>query len=314
MSELEITAAALEALHGGSTSAALHFRRNHFPFPSEAPGTIAIEGAVTSPLRLGLAELERFGFAEHDVVLECAGHRRAELDPPVEGVPWGAGAVSQGRWGGASLAAVLAQAEPHPGAVEVVLVGGEGDFARSIPLVKARDEATLLAWSLDGEPVPLELGGPLRAIVPGNYAVDSVKWLSKIVVATVPFAGHFQVNDYCLVGADGIPDGTPLHELPVSSLVTATESRRIAGVAWGGEIARVEVQIDNDPWLAARLGDALGPYAFTPWEIAVELAPGAHTAAARATDARGNTQPDRPLWNARGYANNAMHRMDFVLH
>ncbi len=275
MSEIEVTPAELSALHGGSTSAALHFRRNHFPFPEAAPAAIEVEGAVAQPLRLDLAALERLGLVEHDVVLECAGHRRVELDPPVEGVPWEAGAVSQGRWGGASLAAVLAEAEPDAAAIEVVLVGDE-TFARSIPLAKALHDATLVAWSLDGEPIPRELGGPLRAIVPGNYAVDSVKWLRKVVVATEPFDGCFQVDDYCLVGADGIQDGTQLHELPVTSLVTATERTRIAGVAWGGEIARVDVEVDGT-WREAALGTPLGPYAFTPWELAVDLDLRLHT-------------------------------------
>ena len=127
--------------------------------------------------------------------------------------------MSQGRWGGARLAAVLAEAQPGADAVEVVFAGDES-FARSIPLGQALDGPALIAWSLDGEPIPRELGGPLRVIVPGNYAVDSVKWLRTIVVATEPFDGLFQVDDYCLVGADGIPDGTQLHELPVTSLVT----------------------------------------------------------------------------------------------
>ena len=94
----------------------------------------------------------------------------------------------------------------------------------------------------------------------------------------------------------------------MTSLVTVTERTRIAGVAWGTEIARVDVEIDG-AWHEATLGAALGPFAFTPWELAVALAPGSHTAAARATDTAGNTQPARPLWNARGYANTRVHRV-----
>ncbi len=312
MSELDIAAADLAALHGGSTTAARHFRRNHFPAPSVPPATVEIAGAVARPFVLDLAGLKRFGVVEHDVVLECAGHRRTEFEPPVDGLPWDVGAVSQGRWGGTPLGAVLAEAQPADGAVEVVLAGDEG-FARSIPIAKALHEATLLAWSLDGEPIPKELGGPLRAIVPGNYAADSVKWLRSIVVATVPFDGEFQVDDYCLVGAEGIPDGTQLHELPVTSLVTVTERTQIAGVAWGGEIVHVDVEVDGLRH-EATLRAPLGPYAFTPWELEVDLVPGEHTAAARATDSAGNTQPERPLWNARGYANNAVHRVSFLLH
>ncbi len=312
MTELDIAAAELAALHGGSTSAARHFRRNHFPVPEAPPGSVEVAGAVANPLRLDLEELQRFDAVELDVVLECAGHRRTELDPPVEGLPWKEGAVSQGRWGGARLAAVLADAQPGADAVEVVFAGDES-FARSIPIRQALDGPALIAWSLDGEPIPRELGGPLRAIVPGNYAVDSVKWLRTIVVATEPFDGLFQVDDYCLVGADGVPDGTQLHELPVTSLVTTTERTRIAGVAWGAEVARVDVDVDGQQH-EATLAKPLGPYSFVPWELEVDLAPGPHTATSRATDTAGNTQPERPLWNARGYANNAVHRVNFLLH
>jgi sulfane dehydrogenase subunit SoxC len=310
--------AELGALHGGSTSGPLHFRRNHYAFPEVEPDgwTVEVAGAVENPLRLDRGALERFGVRADDVVLECAGHRRIELEPAVAGLPWGVGAVSQGRWSGAPLARILEAARPRPDALEVVFVGGDGDaddtFARAIPLDKARDDATLLAWTLDGAEIPLELGGPLRAVVPGHYAVDSVKWLRRIVVATEPFRGHYQTEDYCLFGADGVPDGAELHELRVTSLVTATEPARIAGVAWGGEIARVEVEVDRT-WREGTLSEPLGSYAFTPWELAVDLAPGPHIAAARATDTAGNTQPELPLWNARGYANSSVHRVQFLL-
>jgi DMSO/TMAO reductase YedYZ molybdopterin-dependent catalytic subunit len=319
MLEPESRAAPLHALDGLPTPVESHFRRNHYAYPDVDGGSwaIAVTGAVEQPFALSLVDLKRFPRGSRHVVLECAGHRRTELDPPVEGLPWGAGAVSQGLWTGATLASVLAHAAPVSDATEVVLVGSDGEgedhFARSIPIAKARDDATLLAWELNGAEVAAALGGPLRAIVPGYYAVDSVKWLRRIVVATEPFGGHYQVNDYCLVGADGIADGTQLHELPVSSLVTATGPTRIAGVAWGGEIARLDVEIDDGTGIPATLGNALGPFAFVPWELAVELSPGRHTAAARATDAFGNTQPDWPLWNAGGYANSSVHRVVFTV-
>jgi DMSO/TMAO reductase YedYZ molybdopterin-dependent catalytic subunit len=317
-------AAELGALHGGSTSGPLHFRRNHYAFPEVEPDgwTVEVAGAVENPLRLDRGALERFGVRADDVVLECAGHRRIELEPPVAGLPWGVGAVSQGRWSGAPLARILEAALPRADALEVVLVGGDGGgddtFARAIPLDKARDDATLLAWTLDGAEIPLELGGPLRAVVPGHYAVDSVKWLRRIVVATEPFRGHFQENDYRYHGAERLPDGTPLRELPVTSLVTAPQDGaslrpgpvRIAGVAWGGvAIALVEVRVDEGPWRAATLAPALGPFAFTPWELEAELSAGPHILVARATNAAGNAQPDRPLWNARGYGNSSVHRI-----
>jgi DMSO/TMAO reductase YedYZ molybdopterin-dependent catalytic subunit len=307
VSEPEYRAAPLSALHGGSTSAELHFRRNHFPYPEAGAGWTLEAGGMV----LSLADVRRLGSRSEHVVLECAGHRRTELDPPVDGLPWGAGAVSQGEWTGAPLGAVLAEAGLGPNGTQVVLAGADGDgaFARAISLAKATDDATLVAWELDGAPIPAGLGGPLRAIVPGHYAVDSVKWLRRIEVVAEPFRGHFQAEDYCLFGAEGVPDGAELHELPVSSLVTS--STAIAGVAWGGAgVARVDVRIDDGPWVAATLGEPLGPYAFVPWELAVELAGGPHTVEARATDAEGNAQPERPLWNRRGYANSSVHRVN----
>jgi DMSO/TMAO reductase YedYZ molybdopterin-dependent catalytic subunit len=315
-------AAPLAALDGLSVSAELHFLRSHFPPPAvDAEWTLEVGGAVARPLALAPADVARFGEASHHVVLECAGHRRTELSPPVEGLPWGAGAVSQGLWTGAPLARVLAEAEPLPEAAYVVLTGADGDgaFARAISLAKARDEATLLAWALDGSPVPLELGGPLRAVVPGHYAVDSVKWLRRIEVTSEPFRGHFQAADYCLFDADGVEDGTQLAELPATSLVTVPEAgerldpgaARIAGVAWGGRgpIATVEVSVDGGSWHASLLREPLGPYAFVPWELTLDLDAGERTIASRATDAEGNVQPEQPLWNRRGYANSSVHRI-----
>lgn len=308
--------APLSTLGDRPTPAALHFLRSHFPYPDVGDEwAVEVAGAVERPRSFTLDDLHAFEQGSELVVLECAGHRRTELSPPVEGLPWGVGAVSQATWSGPALARVLEQAGPAPEATQVVFSGADGDgaFARAISLDKARDEATMLALAIDGREIPVELGGPLRAIVPGHYAVDSVKWLRRIDVVVEPFRGHFQSEDYCLFEAAGVPNGTELNVLPVTSLVTATERTRIAGVAWGGEIARVHVQVDDGPWVEAALGDPLGPYAFTSWELALDLEPGAHTAASRATDAGGNTQPERPLWNARGYANSSVHRVDFDL-
>ncbi len=321
--EPEPRAAPLEALGGGSTPLELHFERSHFAFPDSAPGVWSVEvgGAVRSPCTLPLDTLQALGSSSADVVLECAGHRRAELSPAVPGVAWGAGAVSQARWTGTPLGLVLERAGIGPEAVEVVLHGGDGDgtsFARALPLAKALEPSTLLAWAVEGGAIPRELGGPLRAVVPGHYAVDSVKWVRRLELVTEPFRGYFQAQDYCFFGAEGIAEGTPVRELPVSSLITVPAGGSnvvrgplaVRGVAWGGErIARVELQVDSEPWREAAVEPAVGPHAFTPWSVEVDLEPGDHVLGARATDAAGRSQPDLPIWNARGYGNNSVHRV-----
>jgi DMSO/TMAO reductase YedYZ molybdopterin-dependent catalytic subunit len=314
--------APLAALGRESTPLHQHFRRSHYPYADgDASGwVVEVAGAVRSPAALRLGELAALPTRSVDAVLECAGHRRVELSPAVPGVPWGAGAVSQAGWRGASLALVLERAGVRPEAVEVVLHGadGRGEFARAIPLAKALDPETLLAWEVDGGPVPQDLGGPLRALVPGHYAVDSVKWLRRIELVTEPFRGHYQAQDYCYFGAEGIPEGTALRELEVSSLITSTRvadgSVAVRGVAWGAEpIARVELRAATGPWREAALGEPLGRYAFTPWSAELGLGRGEHELASRATDAAGRTQPDEPVWNALGYGNNSVHRVSVTV-
>lgn len=255
-------------------------------------------------------------------VLECAGHRRAELRPQVGGVQWGAGAVSQARWLGVPLALILAQAGASPDAVEVVLSGADGEdgdvFARSIPIEKAYEETTLVAFGVGRGEIPRRLGGPVRAVVPGHYAVDSVKWLVGVDVVTEPFRGRFQEDDYRYLGAPGIPDGTPLRELEVSSLITgpAHESGveaggvAVTGVAWSSApITQVDLRVDLGPWVPTTLGRPVGTHAFTPWRARIYVDPGHHVVSARAMDARGRRQPARPVWNELGYGNNSVHRI-----
>lgn len=310
----------LAALDGAPTPTEVHFVRSHFGTPEadERGWTVEVTGAVARPVSLSLADLRKLGSHTVLAVLECAGHRRAEFVPPTEGVVWGVGAVSQAEWTGAPLRDVLAPAGVAADATEVAL-HGEETFGRSVPLAKALDGDTLVAWEVGGEAIPRELGGPLRAIVPGRYAVDSVKWVRTVEVRTEPFRGTFQVDDYRIFGADGIPEGEPLGDLPVNSLVTWPEEGGVVaaghvavrGVAWGGEggVAVLAVRLDDEEEVPATLSPPAGPYAFTPWQATLDLSPGEHVLVARAVDAAGRAQPGRPLWNRRGYANSSMHRV-----
>lgn len=300
-----------------------HFRRDHFGIPPlPDPWQLEVSGAVEDPVILDLDEIRLLRRRTVAAVLECAGHRRTELDPAVAGIPWSAGAVAEARWTGVSLADVLALAVPSPSADAVVLEGadrgpfeavaGDVPFARALPLAKARHPDTLLAFRMNGRPLPAEHGAPLRAIVPGWYATDSVKWLVRIELIEGVFDGPFEALDYRL-------DGERLTELPVHALVTSpADGARVAagptevrGAAWGGAggIAAVEVRLDLGEWRQADLVPPRGAYGRTRWSAALELAPGAHRISARATDAEGRSQPEAPRWNPRGYANSSVHRV-----
>ena len=306
-----------------------HFHRNHFAPPPVDPDTwaLALGGALSEPMVIPADSLRTFEHRTLPVVLECAGHRRAELHPPARGLPWGTGAVSEAAWTGVSLGDLLRRAGVAPDAVEVVLRGadsGAGEhpgvhaYARSLPMEKALHPDTLLAFEMNGEPIPVAHGGPVRAIVPGWYATDSVKWLTSIRAVTRPFAGPFQAVDYRWrePGADG--PGRRIDRLSVHALITSPASDErlhagpvfIRGAAWAGEahVARVEVCVDDRPWEVAEI-ERRGIYARALWRHLVELAPGVRRLAVRATDRRGAIQPERPVPNAGGYCANAVHRV-----
>ncbi len=318
--------APLDALLNEVTPTAIHYRRNHFPYPQIDVETwrLVVSGAVRRQLILTLAELSTFPARAASVLLECAGHRRTEFVPPISGVQWNLGALSQAQWGGAALASVLEAAGLRDDAVEVVFHGadagpfgelpGRHTFSRSIPLAKALHADTMLVTSMNGEQLPREHGFPLRAVVPGWYAMDSVKWITEIEVVTSPFRGPFQELDYRLqaVGETGI--GDRIDEMRVHALfASVAEGDRVPagphtvyGVAWAGAgIETVEVRLDGDAWIPATLTKS-GPYERVLWTASLDLVPGRHKLAVRAIDAQGRTQPPAPVWNRRGYVNNAV--------
>ena len=225
---------------------------------------------------------------------------------------------------------MLEEAGVADGACEVVLHGadvgafrelpGTHAFVRSIPLATALHPDTLLAWALEGEPLPAGHGAPLRVIVPGWYGVASVKWLTRVEVAREPFRGPYQELDYRFIRAGEEGLGEALTVLPISALLLdprdgdrlAAASTLVSGIAWGGEggPARVEVRVDEGPWQeAALLADPDAPYAPTHFRAELDLRPGERTLAVRATDRAGATMPDAPEWNVRGYRINAVHRV-----
>ena len=303
--------------------------RNHFGVPNLEPASwrLEVSGVVERRLSLHLDRLRAMPSASAVVTLECAGNGRAGLWPPAPGEQWGLGAVSTAEWTGVPLTEVLDQAGVQATAREVIFrgadcghVGGHSGpvrFERSLPVAKLEEAGALLAYAMNGEELPAHHGYPLRLVVPGWYAVASVKWLTRIELTDRPFRGHFQADRYHI-------GGRPLSLQQVRSLITepapgwAIEpgSIVIRGLAWSGAapIARVEVRIGDDPWQPALLAGERHRHSWQRWELPARLTrPGAVTIQARATDLAGRTQPDRPEWNPLGYANNAIHQVHLAI-
>lgn len=308
----------------------LHFIRDHFPAPPFDSTSWSLQLTGNSSLKLDLDAIQTLPRRTLRVLLECAGHRRAEFEPIPPGLPWATGAVTEARWTGASLADALGIVGIPREAGEVVLEGADAGsvegwegihrFARSLPLEKAIDRDVLLAYEVNGESITVERGGPVRAIVPGWYATDSVKWLERIWFTSEEFGGVFQAHDYRFRSPGEPGPGRRMDELPVHALITtpadgehavAAGEIAVRGVAWGGAggPGEVLVALDQGAWSTASLGPSRGPYARVSWEARCLLEPGLHELACSAVDRAGASQPDCPPENVLGYANNAVHRI-----
>ena len=294
--------------------------RTHFPIPKidRDAWWLHVEGEVEKPFAIDYEELLKLESLTVPVTLECAGNNRNFLEPKVKGVQWGLGAVGTAEWTGVPLSILLNRAVVRSSAREVILEGADHGmlddpksppgglrFSRSVSLEKARGDV-LLAYRMNGNDLPAEHGFPVRAIVPGWYAVASIKWLQRIIVTDQPFAGYYQTLDYAYWKRRGdIGELTPLTEMQVkaeiakplqSDKVPANSTVRIHGAAWasGSEIIRVEVSTDGgSTWKEATLLGESKPNAWRFWEFnwKTPTAPGKQTLVARATDSLGQTQP-----------------------
>jgi sulfane dehydrogenase subunit SoxC len=327
----------LEALRHDITPPGLHYLLIHYDIPAVAPDTFRLEvtGAVERPLTLSLDAIrERTRIAE-PITFECAGNGRALLEPRPVSQPWLTEAVGTAEWGGTALKSLLEEARPSPNAVEVLFSaldrGIEGGipqaYERSLPIAEV--EHAMLAYEMNGVPLPPQHGFPLRLVVPGWYGMQNVKWLTGITVLEEPFAGFQNAVGYRMYGADGIPGEPVTRMLPRSLMIPPgvpefmTRERHLepgpvtlTGRAWSGHrpIERVEVSTDDGASFdAAVLGPALGRHAWRAWQFDWAATEGEHVIASRATDAAGNTQPLDPPWNLKGYANNAVERIHVVV-
>jgi DMSO/TMAO reductase YedYZ molybdopterin-dependent catalytic subunit len=309
------------------------YRRNHFPMPVLDAETwrLSVSGLVDRALSLSLAELTRLPAETEVVTLECAGNSRRMFQPPAPGEQWGFGAVSTAEWTGVPLAEVLRRAGVRPGAREVVFGGADRGtidgapdairFERSLPVADAAESGALLAWAMNGQPLPARHGYPLRLVVPGWYAVASVKWLSSIRVVDEPFGGFFQTERYIYERErNGTETREPVRLQQVRALITRPPAGQelpgggliIRGVAWSGAapVERVEVSVSNGPWQKARLVGVAAAHGWQQWEfLASGLGPGETSIRARAADLSGRIQPEQPEWNRRGYGGNFIHEV-----
>lgn len=307
-------------LSGFTTPNESFYVRCHFPIPEIAVSDwrLKIEGEIEAPFELNYEELLRMESRTLAATLECAGNNRDFLEQKVKGVQWGLGAVGNASWTGVPLSAVLERARVKSGAIEVILEGAdEGEianpprpagkirFARSLPLGKAVNDV-LLAHTMNGEKLPVSHGFPLRAIVPGWYAMASVKWLRRIIVTGQPFAGYYQSIDYTYWERLGeLPTLTPLTEQQVKAEIARPESGetvpanttvKVQGAAWSSDadITKVEISVDaGTSWQIARLLEGPVKNAWRLWEYdwRTPAQAGNQTIMARATDSRGRTQP-----------------------
>ncbi len=331
----------LEALRWPITPVGLHYLLIHFDVPLVDPTTWRLElgGAVARPSTFTLDDLRALPAVELAATMECAGNGRALLEPRPISQPWLSEAIGTGLWRGVALESLLEQAAPLDGSVEVVFTGldrgveGEVEqrYERSLPLDEAADAGCVLAYELNGAPLPPQHGFPLRLVVPGWYGMTNVKWLSAISVVDEPFAGYQVATGYRVRQSEE-EEGRPVTRMRPRSLMVPpgipdflTRGRvvdrgtvELQGRAWSGRapIATVEVSTDGGAtWAAAELEpDPDHRWAWAGWSFRWEAhEAGPCTLCCRATDETGDTQPLQPEWNLGGYENNAVQRVPVVV-
>jgi DMSO/TMAO reductase YedYZ molybdopterin-dependent catalytic subunit len=310
----------LDQVAGWITPRDLHFVRSQNQAPAIDPDTyrLSIEGdAVGKPIELSLADLKALPSRSQVNWLECAGNSRVQYErvlgkavDPAQ-LPWGQGAVSNAEWTGVSLSTVLDMADISPDAVDVMPVGlDEQHVARPMPLEIARRPETMLAYAMNGDPLPPDNGFPVRAVVPGWIGTNSIKWVGQIIVSKQPLKVKWNTTSYALHGPD-YPDDPALTFQPPKSVVALPweaslkpGQQTVRGFAWSpyGKVAKVEYSFDGGKsWQSATLLEPNQPLSWVRWQFAWNAEPGSYEISTRVTDEKGNTQPDAVNWNSLGY-------------
>ena len=323
-----------------------HFVRNNGLLSQSATsGTVddwalTINGEVYNPLILTLDQLKKFKHYTYVLQIECGGNGRAGYRPPAKGNQWTFGAVGCAAWTGVWMQDVLKEAGLKPSAVYTGYYGNDlhlsmnpqkVPISRGTPIDKAMQEHTLIAWAMNGEPLPPLHGFPARVVTPGWPGSTSIKWLKRIFVRDKIHDGpkmtgySYRVPKYPIQPGTHVPkkDMKIIESMPVKSLVTYPrtgiqisfgQSLSLRGHVWAGDRKVVAMHLSNDfgaTWIKASLKKPANPYAWQRWQAMLFFpSRGYYEVWARATDSEGVMQPMVvPGWNPKGYLNNAMHRI-----
>jgi DMSO/TMAO reductase YedYZ molybdopterin-dependent catalytic subunit len=308
---------------------------------------LRVEGNVAKPAAFSLPELMQ-DFKETSVAAanQCSGNSRSRLQPRVPGGQWGNGAMGNALWTGVRLRQILDAAGVKSGTMQVQFQGletgggpkgfGSREFLKSLDLTNPVIDECVVAYLMNGEPLPLLNGFPVRLVVPGYFATYWTKCLTWIRLLDKPDENFWVKTGYRIPDTprgnttpEEVKAGTvktvPIGHMPVRSFaITPDGSAKIPvgmsitlrGIAFSGYARVVEVEISEDggtSWFAAKLGEDYGPYSFRTWETLWSAkTAGKHTLMVRATDERGNVQPDEPVWNPGGYLWNRIERLELM--
>jgi DMSO/TMAO reductase YedYZ molybdopterin-dependent catalytic subunit len=295
---------------------------------------LTVRGAVKTPLSLSLAELMSLPQTEIVAVNQCSGNSRGFFDPRVPGGEWGNGAMGNARWTGVRLKDVIDRAGVAANAAVVRLKGADQPvvpdgphFMKSLAVDHARDGEVMIAWAMNGQPLPLLNGFPIRIVVPGWYATYWMKALVDIEVLTGPDENFWMKTAYTIPdtpGANMKPGQTGIKMIPINRMVPrsfvtnlqdgdkikAGAPLALRGIAFGGDsgVAKVEVSADGGKtWSATTLGADEGKYSFRRWDASLPpLSAGPVTVAVRCANTNGLVQPPVPNWNPAGFMRNVI--------
>lgn len=317
----------------GITPTDILFVRNNLSAPDAGiaadPDAWVVEiDGVANPRKIAVAELKRMGLGTAAMVLQCSGNGRGFFAHKASGSQWKVGAAGNTLWSGVPMKAVVEALGGVAGGMRYMTSSGGETIPPGIEAMKVMVERSvpwtametaILAWELNGEPIPLAHGGPLRMIIPGYYGVNQVKYVRRVAFTADETKANIQTSGYRVrdIGAKGAPSQPTMWEMNLKSFVThpGTDGERLPagltqvyGVAFSGTspVRGVEVSLDGGAsWRnASFVGPDLGRHAWRVFVLPVQLGAGSYTVTSRATDADGQVQPELRVENERAYAHN----------